>query len=151
MDHQFDILKKNRNLILKVIDGFSMDQLNKVPNGFNNNIVWNLAHLVVTQQLLCYQFSGLEVAVSDELIGLFRKGTSPKKGVSSAEFEEMKELFLELPLQFERDYSDGIFKSYHEYTTSLNVTLSDIRSAISFNNFHEGIHLGAILALRKLI
>ena len=151
MDHQFDILKKNRNLILKSIDGFSMDQLNKIPEGFNNNVVWNLAHLVVTQQLLCYQFSGLEVAVSDELIGLFRKGTSPNNVVSLEEFEEIKKLFLELPLQFERDYSVGIFKSYQEYTTSLNVTLSDIRSAISFNNFHEGIHLGAILALRKLI
>ena len=151
MNHQFDILKRNRNMVLKIIDGFSIEQLNKIPKGFNNNIVWNIAHLVVTQQLLCYQFSGLQMAVSDEMIGLFRKGTAPKKDVSLEEFEMIKKLFLELPIQFETDYSNGIFKSYNEYTTSLDVMLSDIHSAISFNNFHEGIHLGVILALRKLI
>ncbi len=151
MKHQFDILKNNRNMILKIIEGFSIEQLNKIPDGFNNNIVWNIAHLVVTQQLLCYRFSGLPVSVSDEMIDLYRKGSSPGKDVASEEFEEIIKMFLELPLRFERDYSEGIFKTYHEYTTSLNVTLSDIQSAISFNNFHEGIHLGVILALRKLI
>lgn len=151
MNHEFDILKKNRKLILNIIDGFSMEQLNKIPDGFNNNIVWNIAHLTVIQQILCYQFSGLPVAISDEMTGLYQKGTSPRKEVSTDEFEEIKKLFLELPLQFERDYSNGIFKAYNEYTTSLNVTLSDIHSAISFNNFHEGIHLGVILALKKLI
>jgi len=151
MDHQFDILRKNRKMILKITEGFSIEQLNKIPNGFSNNIAWNIAHLVVTQQLLCYQFSGLPVGVSNDLISRFKKGTAPEKELTAVEFEEIKELFISLPIKFEEDFRSGLFKAYNLYTTSLNVTLHDIQSAIAFNNFHEGIHLGTILALRKLI
>ena len=151
MNDQFDILNKGRLLILKLIDGFSIEQLNKTPEGFGNNIVWNVAHLVVTQQLLCYKLSGLPMLVSDEMVVLYKKGAAPQKDISPEEFEEIKRQFLELPNQFEKDYSDGIFTNYNEYTTSANVALTDIKKATAFNNFHEGIHLGVILTLRKLI
>ena len=151
MEKQFDILLKSRKLVLKVIDGYNLEQLNKIPEGFGNNIIWNVAHLVVTQQLLCYKFSDVSMLVSDEMISKYMKGTSPKEPVSSDEFEEIKKMFLDLSLQFEKDYELGIFKSYQSYTTSADVTLTDINSAIAFNNFHEGIHLGVILALRKLV
>ncbi len=151
MIYQLDILIKSRNLILKAIADFSLDQLNMIPEGFNNNIVWNIAHLVVTQQILCYKFSGLPIAVSEEMVSKYMKGTSPQDVVSMEEFEEIKELFINLPKQIETDYSNGIFTSYQSYTTSVDVTLTDIDSAITFNNFHEGIHLGIILGLRKLI
>ncbi|AOW21387.1 DinB family protein [Urechidicola croceus] len=151
MKEQFDIINKGRILMLKLIEGYSIEQLNKIPKGFSNNIVWNIAHLVVTQQLLCYKFSGLKPLISEDMIETFRKGTSPQKDISAEYFEEIKRLFLELPIQFEEDYSKGIFINYTEYTTSVNVTLTDINKAFYFNNFHEGIHLGSILALRKFI
>lgn len=148
---QFDMLRKGRLLILKLTEGYSIEQLNSVPHGFKNNIVWNVAHLLVTQQLLCYKFSGLPLYVSDEMVALYKKGTSPENKMTSAEFEKTKEQFISIVDQFEKDYKEGIFKKYNEYTTSVNVTLSDIDSALTFNNFHEGIHLGSILSLRKLV
>ena len=151
MDKQFDILLKSRKLVLKLIDGYTLEQLNKIPEGFGNNIIWNVAHLVVTQQLLCYKFSGVPLLVSDEMIGRYMKGTAPKESVSSEEFEKIKKIFLELPLQFEKDFKLGVFKTYQPYTTSADVTLTDINAAAAFNNFHEGIHLGVILALRKVV
>jgi len=151
MKIEFEILRKSRKLILEIIDGFSMEQLNKIPDGFNNSIAWNIVHLVVTQQLLCYSFSGLDMSVSDEMVALFRKGTAPQKVVSEEDFEAYKHLFVALPLQLERDYSMGIFKNYQEYTTSLNVKIDDIDFAIGFNSYHEGIHLGVILGIAKLI
>ena len=151
MKIEFEILLKSRKLILEFIDGLSMEQLNKIPEGFNNNIAWNIAHLVVTQQLLCYNFSGLEMAVSDEMVTTFRKGTAPQKVVSKEDFEVYKKLFIELPLQLEEDYRMNIFKNYQEYTTSLDVKIIDIDFAIAFNSYHEGIHLGVILGIAKLI
>ncbi|MDG1805195.1 DinB family protein [Flavicella sp.] len=151
MEHIFDSLSKGRVLMLKLIDGLSMEQLNKTPEGSNNNIVWNIAHLVVTQQLLCYKLSGLPCLVSDEMIELYRKGTAPTKVVTKEEFDEIKSLFISLPLKFEEDYKKRIFQEYSAYTTSVNVTLEDIKSAATFNLFHEGIHLGAVLGLRKLV
>ncbi len=151
MKAAFDVLQKSRILILKVINGLSMDQLNTTPKGFNNNIAWNIAHLVVTQQLLCYKLSGLECAVSNEMITNFQKGSLPNYVVSEEEFEKFKKLFIELPVKLQEDYNKGIFKQYNEYTTSVNITLTTIDEAIAFNNYHEGIHLGILLQLKKLV
>ncbi|MCB0460976.1 MAG: DinB family protein, partial [Flavobacteriaceae bacterium] len=57
MEKQVEILKANRKGILSLIEGLSIMQLNKIPQGFKNNIAWNVAHLLVTQQLLCYKLS----------------------------------------------------------------------------------------------
>lgn len=151
MDTQFDILRKSRELVLKRIEGLSHEQLHKIPEGFNNNIVWNVAHLVVTQQLLHYKLSGLQCLVPDELIENYRKGTSPSEEMNEEDFEEVKELLAGLPDTLEEDYKEGIFKEYTEYPTSTGFVLSSIDNAIAFNNLHEGIHLGTIMALTKLV
>lgn len=151
MDFQLEILNKNRVAILNLIQGFTIDQLNKVPEGFNNSLAWNVAHLVVTQQLLCYNLAKLPMHINADLVERFRKGTAPTSGISNTDFAVIKDLFVSLPMQLKTDLETGIFKPFDGYTTSLNVTLTDIESVISFNNFHEGIHLGSIMALRKLV
>ena len=151
MNLHIDKLKKSRNLTLKVIEGLTIDQLNKIPEGFNNNIVWNIAHLVVTQQLLCYKLSGLKCNVSDEMINEFQKGAKPSYKVTTEEFEKIKNQFLKLPDVFDEDVSKNIFQNYYEYKTSADVTLKNIEDATIFNLFHEGIHLGVILQLKKLV
>ncbi|WP_372765906.1 DinB family protein [Lutibacter sp.] len=151
MQKQLETLLKTRQLVLKLIENLTTDQLNKIPMGFKNNIAWNIAHLAVTQQLLCYKLSGLNCLVSEEMIADFQKGTAPNYTVSKEEFEMIKEQFLQLPLNLKEDYDKGIFKNYNEYTTSVNITLNSIEDAIMFNTYHEGIHLGIILQLMKFI
>ena len=53
--------------------------------------------------------------------------------------------------KMEDDYANGIFKEYKEYATSFNATLSCIDDAILFNNMHETMHLGFMIALKKKI
>ncbi|WP_299617995.1 DinB family protein [uncultured Tenacibaculum sp.] len=151
MNTQFDILRKSRELVLKKIEGLTHEQLHKIPEGFKNNIAWNVAHLVVTQQLLHYKLSGLQCLIPDDLIEKYRKGTSPSEEFSAEEFEEVKELLAGLPDTLEEDYKEGIFQEYTEYPTSTGYVLSSIDNAIAFNNLHEGIHLGTIMALSKLV
>ncbi len=151
MQIQFETLQQSRNLLVKVINKLTLEQLNTVPKGFHNSIAWNLAHLTVTQQLLCYKLSGLDGYISDKMIQHFQKGTAPEYYVSQQEFDNCKELFLSLPETLKLDYNKGIFKKYKSYTTSVNVTLNCIEDAIAFNNYHEGIHLGVILQLKKLV
>lgn len=152
MKTQFDILRTNRNLVLKIVQNLSIEQLHKIPDGFKNNIAWNVAHLVVTQQLLNYRLSGNDCLVPDDLIDGYRKGTAPEKDFTVEEWEEVLELFAGLPDTLEEDYNEGLFnKEYQEYPTSTGFVLDSIDTAINFNNYHEGIHLGVILALRKLV
>lgn len=152
IEKQVDVLIKGRALMLKVIAGCSLDQINTIPKGFNNNIGWNVAHLVVTQQLLCYKLSGLEISVSNEMLERYKKGAKPDRHIiDEAEWGSIRNLFVELPTNLESDYNDGLFKEYSDYKTSVNVTLDSIEKAIDFNNFHEGIHLGILLSLKKLV
>ena len=151
IDNQFGNLIKARNLMLSLIKDLSIDQLNKIPDGFKNNIAWNIGHLVVTQQLLCYRNAGLPCLVSDQMIESYKKGTIPVEKITIQDFEEIKSLFLSLPEVFEKDYNNGLFKQYKAYPTSTGIVLSDIATAIKFNFFHEGIHLGVLMALKKLV
>jgi len=151
MEKQFEILRANRLLILKIIENLTLAQLNNIPNGFNNNIVWNVAHLVVTQQLLCYKLAGLNILVTEEMVEAFQKGTAPSRDITQDELDAIKEQLVALPNTFEEDYIAKIFNNYEPYPTSVNVTLNNINEAFEFNNFHEGIHLGIILSLKKFV
>lgn len=151
MKTQFDILRKSRELVVKELEGLSMDQIHKIPEGFKNNIAWNVAHLVVTQQLLHYKLSGLNCLCTDELIEAHRKGTAPTKTFTEEEFEEVVELLLGLPDTLQEDYEAGIFENYTEYPTSTGFNLTSIENAIPFNNFHEGIHYGIIRSIKKFL
>ncbi len=151
MKIQIAVLKKSRALTLQAIQGLTLEQIHTIPEGYKNNIAWNVAHLVVTQQLLQYKMSGLNCLVPDELIEGYRKGTFPDKTFSEEEFEEVKELLVGFPETLEEDYAAEIFETYSEYQSSTGFVMDSIESAISFNNFHEGLHLGIIMALKKLV
>jgi hypothetical protein len=151
MQKNFEDLLQTRKFLISKIEHLSVEELNKIPSGFKNNIAWNFTHLLVTQQILCYKLSGLKCLVSDEMIEKFQKGSSPSSKVSLEEFSKIKELFLQLPKKLEEDYKAGIFKDYTSYTTSIGVSLNSVEESISFNFYHEGIHLGIILQLLKFI
>jgi len=131
------------------IENHSLAELNKVPAGFNNNIIWNIAHTIVTQQLLIYKLSGLPMLLSDEMVEAYRKGTKTERDLTQVEVDEIKGLLFSPINKTKEDYDNKVFKTYNQYTVSTKSTLNSVENAIEFNNFHEGIHLGYILALRK--
>jgi len=149
MDWAFDVTLKNRNLLKSFLESFSLEELNRVPKGFNNNIIWNVAHTVVTQQLLVYNLSGVPPLVSQDMIDMYRKGTKPEQNVTYAEVDLIKGLLFSTIEKTKEDYNNKVFQTYNEYTVTTKSTLTNVDEAIDFNNFHEGIHLGYILALKK--
>jgi hypothetical protein len=144
-------LIETRKNFLAVVNSLTTEQLNYIPQGLNNNIIWNFGHSIVTQQLLCYNLSGNRMHVNKELVHKYRIGTKPEEIVSEEEIENLKQLALELPTKMKEDIQTDIFQEYKEYTTSFNVTLTNIEEAVKFNNVHEGLHLGYAMAIRKLI
>lgn len=152
MKFSFDALRATRNNILKDIEGLSLEQLNAIPTGFNNNIVWNMAHLVATQQLLVYGLSGTPFVIAQDLIDAYRKGTKPEQPATQEQVDEYKKLFLTTIDKMEEDYDKRIFGTqFKSYTTSYNITLATLENAIEFNNVHEGVHYGIIRALRRAV
>jgi hypothetical protein len=60
-------------------------------------------------------------------------------------------LLTDTILWTQEDYDKGLFVNFTPYTTSAKVTLSGINEAIAFNLYHEGLHYGSVLALKKLV
>ncbi|MCX2680575.1 DinB family protein [Galbibacter sp. EGI 63066] len=151
MDYQFEVLEKSRQSLLKLIEGLTEEEINKIPEGFNNNIAWNVIHVLITQQLICYKLAGEEGYVDEQTIKDYRKGTAPnpEKPVSLEEFEKYKEELMPNVSRIKADYPK--FTTYNSYTTSVGISLNSIEDAITFNNYHEGIHLGYVMALRRAI
>src|SRR5690606_9720814 len=142
----------SRELLQKFIENHTLEQLNTIPDGFKNNIIWNIGHVIVTQQLLAYKLSGLAMMVTDEMVAKYQKGSTPQGNVSQEEVEAIKNLLFTTITKTQEDLDNGLFQNYIEYTVSTaNFTLKSIEDAMQFNNFHEGIHIGVILQLRKFV
>ncbi len=146
-----DILTTTRRLLQKATVDLSPETLSRIPDGFNNNVLWNVGHVVVTQQLLCYKLSGMALGVDDATVEMFCKGSSPKDWATTPDYQALLGPLHGLVETTRRDYAAGRFGGYNTYTTSTGYTLSSIEDAIAFNNFHEGIHLGYVLALRRVL
>jgi len=151
LKNALEITRVNRKALSKILTHYSLEKLNEVPKGFNNNLFWNIAHVVVTQQLLVYGLSGLDKNIPEEWVILYKKGTFTKRDATEEELKDLCEYLFTTIDQTEKDIEADAFKTYSAYMTSTTFELKTINDAFHFNNFHEGIHLGYILALKKAL
>jgi hypothetical protein len=66
MNQKLDKLKNFRIYLRKQLDVLTTGQLNAIPTGYTNNIVWNLGHLISVGQIMCYVRSGLAIVVEEK-------------------------------------------------------------------------------------
>ncbi|OKS86790.1 DinB family protein [Mucilaginibacter polytrichastri] len=151
MNFPIEIIRKTRVNVLKVVDGLTIEQLNKIPEGFNNNIIWNIAHLVAAQQGICYKRAGLPMLIDENYFNAYKPDSKPEVFVDEAGFEYIKHLLVSTIDQFEVDYNKGIFTNYPAWMSRYNLEIANIDEAISFLPFHEGLHTGYMMALKRAI
>lgn len=148
---QIALLRATRTNIKGILDGLTDEQVNRIPEGLNNNLIWNAGHVVATMSGLVYGLAGLPQPVDKEFVLCYRKGTRPEGPVSTAERERISGLLLSSVDQLETDLAALDFSNYREYQTSFGVTLHDAAEALGFNGLHEAMHLGTMLAIRNLV
>jgi hypothetical protein len=151
MNRHFDLLNITRNNMVRLLDSVSEEQLFLIPPGFKNNMIWNAGHALNSQQRLIYALAGVSLKVPESFSALFSKGTSPVDWKEKPDVKEIKSLLIDTEDSLREDYRKGIFKSYKEYPTSYGFELKSIEDAIIFNNVHESLHLGTMMALKKLV
>ena len=151
MTKQIEIIRSLREFLLSTVNELSTEQLNKIPDGFGNNIIWNLAHLIAAQQGICYIRAGLNTPLNEDFVNTYKTGTKPEKFVDAAEIARIKQLFFSTLDQLETDYNNNIFKGYTAVTTRYGVALNNIDDGINFLPFHEGYHIGVIAGLNRLV
>jgi len=132
-------------------ESLSEEQLFQIPKGFQNNIAWNLGHIAVTQQVLCYKLSGLELVIDEGYLPSFSQGTSPADWAAPPDMGRVLPLLTELAERFVEDHRAGRFRSFTPYVTLAKVELRTLQEAVQFNQMHEGMHLGYALAQRRAL
>lgn len=139
-----------RGYMKQRIVGLSSDDLLHVPNGTDNNILWNLGHIVLSHFRLLYRPSGATVPVPETWNEWFLPGTSPAGwGASGPSAGAVLDQFHS---QFDRiaaDHANGIFAAYKPFELKSGARLNNAEEAMAFNLMHEGIHIGAVIALRQ--
>lgn len=151
MKYIFEATDIVRGNALKAIANLSEEQLHIVPNGFNNNIIWNLGHMVATQQMLCYRLGNEQYVIPKEFVKKYSIGTNPKEWTEKADLAEIKDYFALTSALFLKDYEAGKFMNFMEYKIALGITVRNRDEAIMANYGHENLHLGVIMNLKKLV
>lgn len=151
MNYHFQAHLQIRKNLLDILNTTSMEDLVHIPDGFNNNIYWNLAHCVATQQLLHYYLSENQLRVEPSFVERYKKGTLPTLEISPLEVEQLGFLLTETAKLLVRDFDNDFFEDYIPYTTSFGLDLKNIQDAIIFNNIHESLHYGYVMALKRAL
>ncbi len=152
MNSIFDYTRQTRKILLTLTEGLSTEQLNKIPAGFNNNIAWNLGHLVVSTPALCYLRSSVQPQYHIPYLEKYMKGTKPEAEISAEEIERMKEELLKSIDRIEQDYQAKAFENFVPFATSTyKYTVQNIDEMLLCCVAHDNMHTGQVSALRKLV
>ncbi|MBW5445482.1 DinB family protein [Cohnella sp. CFH 77786] len=151
----FDQAEFVRKQTLKAMEGVTEEMADKIPDGFRNSIRWNLGHVYVVLERYIFKYLELPLHVPEGFQELFEFGTSPLGWPDSVRVPTLPELEALLAGQLARVREAVGHRLRDEvpqpYTTSLGMRLSTPEEFLSFNLYHEGMHLGAVKLYKKLL
>ncbi len=153
MQEVFKFIIDARKAFIKEIEGLSLAQLNEIPAGFNNNIIWNFGHIVVTTPILCYVRTGIKVDTSDiKYLSAYMKGSKPSYFVTAEEVEDLKRLAISSIEEIQKAYEAGLLANITPFETStFGAMLNTIEDVIITTAGHDNTHLGYVTAQKRII
>ncbi len=151
MKKEIELLKKSRIHLFELIKELTPEQLNEIPQGFNNNIIWNLGHLFTVQQSICYLRAGIDTLIDDKTFSNYKPQTRPEKEVSLEEINIIKNSFVSIIDTLQADYDKGIFSDFQTFSVPFGLEICNIDEAINFMLLHDGLHVGYIMAMKHAL
>ena len=151
MEPLLKALRTSRKLYLELFDKYTLDQMNVVPDKVNNNIIWNIGHIIASQQSLVYKLSNLPMHISDDFFDRYKPGSRPTESVSRIEADEIKSFLTSMIEKTETDLANGRFVSFTERNTLTGFHLGNLRDALVFCIYHEGLHMGGVRSIGRFV
>lgn len=153
MKETFKFIIDSRRAFIRLMDELSEEQLNQIPEGFNNNIIWNFGHIVVSTQILCYVRTGIwDDASSIKYLDAYKKDSKPTYKVSKAEVEDLKALAISTIEDMENLYNKGMFNKIQPYSTAtFGEKLNSFKDVLITTVGHDNLHYGYAMAQKRSI
>jgi hypothetical protein len=151
MQYILYIFDQNRKNIIALLGKHTLAQVNTIPPGFNNNMIWNAGHVLLGQQYVLYHLSDLPMLdFVQEFAPKYGEHTKPDGNASQTELDLIIDHLGSTTKKAMDDYNNGIFKTYQRYTCKYyGITMQNIEEAIHFNTYHEGFHFGIMNAMKS--
>lgn len=142
----FNQLESYRSEILSVVDAVSIEDAEKIPAGFKNNIRWNLGHIYLDQYLWIQAVTKETTDVPENFNKWFGYGTSPANFTEETpSVTELKKLLRIQPAIIKETYGERLEEEFPQTEMGMHT----IEQVLIRTIFHEGMHLQTILDLKK--
>lgn len=140
--HQFRV---TRRAIEQTLEGITPELASIIPEGFNNNIHWQLGHILKTAEF--FLFFG-EETLPENYQQFFGPGSKPAEWPENV--PSIKTLQQQLKEQLERIEQVNVEKFNDKLPKPMigNETFGEFAA---FGAFHESLHLGQIQAIKRLL
>jgi hypothetical protein len=138
-----------RGYMLSKLTDLTDEQWTAVPEGFSNNILWNIGHLLHSHNGMTYARSGIDTGLPEAYEGWFKGGTSPADWSDAPDVAEVRDRFQKQMTQIVDDYGAGKFSGFGSFELMPGYALETIEDVLAFIILHEGLHIEAITYLRK--
>lgn len=147
---KWDLFKMIRQVTLNEMSNLSEEDANSIPNGFHNNIRWNLGHIYNAAGGLLSRFTGENTEVPEHYPKFFDRGTKPSDWKGNApSLSELRTVLEEqveqLEFLFEKRLNDALITPCDMGM----VQLTTVGELLDFIFFHEGLHAGAIKGIKR--
>lgn len=150
-EYVFEQLNFVRNVTLHIVKDVTESQADALPEGFNNNIRWNLGHIYLVQELFAFHFAQEPVQIPEGFSELFAKGTTPTDWtVQPPQLSVLIELLKEQPIRIREKLIHRLDEQVANPFTLGGLTLKTIGEFLTLSLYHEGGHAQNIKMLKKL-
>ncbi|MEH7443607.1 DinB family protein [Bacillus sp. JJ1122] len=144
----FTQLESYRNYILGVVEQVTAEEADLIPQGFNNNIRWNLGHIYLDQYLWIQAVTKEKAPVTEQFNKWFGYGSSPANFTSQTpSVVELRILLKDQPSKIKEEYRNRLEEEFPPTEMGMHT----IEQVLTRTIFHEGMHLQTILDIKKLL
>ncbi|MGU3472581.1 DinB family protein [Paenibacillus sp. D51F] len=142
----FTQLHAYRRELMDMIADVSEAEAEEIPAGFNNNIRWNLGHIIIDQYLWIRALTKEDMPVPTTFTAWFGYGTGPSAFTSDTpSFSELSLILQRQPAIIEERYGNRMQEEF----APINMGMHTIEQVMIRTIFHEGLHIGAIQAIKR--
>jgi hypothetical protein len=144
-----ELIDNMRSNLLEITENLTVEQINTIPNGFNNNIVWNMGHILVVTDELLYKNSPFSIPSYDFDISRFKKGTRPDNVVDEKDISLIREALSDTVPRIRKLLNVYAIETQNNESELLEKLGND--RSIQFTVFHEDMHISTILRQLKIL
>lgn len=152
MEYALNVINSIRQKAISLAKELSADQLNKIPAGFNNNIAWNLGHLIVSGYSLLFRTSGVQKDYTIPFIEKYGKGSAPITPTTPGELAELENLSNQFIPIISEGIKAGIFKNIQPFTTqTFGAPVNTIIELVTTIALHDVLHFEVMRNYKRIL